>query len=164
LLKGVPTDATLASAYWRKKAPPPPPDRMNPDADGCGLLWCVPVLPNTGADANAVASLTTDVVLQHGFEPQMSFSLISERSAICIATISYDREVPGDDERAMTCYRTLTEQLLARGYPPYRLNVSAMDWARDDSGYARMIRALKGALDPHGILAPGRYDGTAPPP
>ena len=42
----------MASAYWRKKTPPPAD--MDPDRDGCGLLWCSPVLPNTGAPRREV--------------------------------------------------------------------------------------------------------------
>ena len=46
LLKGVPTSQPLASCYWRKKTPPPA--QMDPDRDGCGLLWCAPVAPMEG--------------------------------------------------------------------------------------------------------------------
>ena len=98
LMKGVPTDAPMASAYWRKKSGIPAD--MDPDRDGCGLLWCSPVLPNTGAHAIEVTRLATEVLLDHGFEPQMSISLATERSAICVITISYDREVAGEDDRA----------------------------------------------------------------
>src|SRR5262249_39909877 len=41
LMKGEPTDRALASCYWRKRNPPP--RKMDPDRDGCGLLWCAPV-------------------------------------------------------------------------------------------------------------------------
>jgi hypothetical protein len=36
-----------------------------------------------------------------------------------------------------------------------------MDCLDDQSPYARMIRGVKSALDPRGILAPGRYDSGA---
>jgi len=49
LLKGVPTGQPLASCYWRKKTPPP--SQMDPDRDGCGLLWCAPVAPMEGEHA-----------------------------------------------------------------------------------------------------------------
>ena len=55
----------------------------------------------------------------------------------------------------------LTEQLLARGYPPYRLNVSSMHHVGGDDVYADVLRKLKGALDPNGILAPGRYQPSS---
>jgi 4-cresol dehydrogenase (hydroxylating) len=155
LLQGTPTEAPLASAYWRKKTPVP--DRMDPDRDGCGLLWCSPILPNTGGHAAEVTQLATRVLLEHGFEPQISLSLATERSAICVITISYDRSTPGEDERAFRCYGVLTEQLLARGYPPYRLNVSSMSHVGAEASYADVLRAIKDTLDPKGILAPGRY-------
>ena len=156
LLKGIPTDSPLASAYWRKKVAVPP--QMDPDRDRCGLLWCSPVLPNTGIHAMEVTQLASDVLLAHGFEPQMSLSLSSDRSAICVITISYDRDVAGEDDRALECYQALSEQLLARGYPPYRLNVASMGSVSGEGPYADVLRSLKGVLDPNGILAPGRYE------
>ena len=156
LLKGIPTDSPLASTYWRKKTDVP--IQMDPDRDRCGLLWCSPVLPNTGAHAMEVTQLATDVLLAHRFEPQMSLSLSSERSAICVITISYDRDEAGEDERALECYRALSEQLLARGYPPYRLNVASMSAVSAQGGYADVLRSLKAVLDPNGVLAPGRYE------
>jgi 4-cresol dehydrogenase (hydroxylating) len=162
LMKGVPTDATLGSTYWRKKGPAPAvPD---PDRDGCGLLWCSPVVPNTGTHALKATELASGVLLAHGFEPQISLSLATERSITCIISISYDRAISGDDERARRCYGALTEQLLASGYPPYRLNVGSMEYVTpEDDGYARALRSLKQALDPRGILSPGRYEPAAAP-
>jgi 4-cresol dehydrogenase (hydroxylating) len=160
LMKGVPTETTLASVYWRKK--PGVPAGTDPDRDGCGLLWCSPVVPMTGADLRDVTGLATEVLLDGGFEPQISVSLATERSAICVITISYDRAEPGEDARALACYRRLTGELLSRGYPPYRLNVAAMDVLQEPAAYADALRALKGALDPAGILAPGRYEPAEP--
>ena len=156
LLKGVPTEAPLASTYWRKRTPvPADPD---PDRDGCGLLWCSPVVPNTGRHLTEVAHLAESILPDHGFEPQMSISLATERSAICVITISYDRHAPGEDGRALQCYRRLAETLIARGYPPYRLNVAAMDLVAGDETYEALVLALRDALDPRGLLSPGRYE------
>lgn len=162
LMKGVPTDATLGSTYWRKKGPAPAaPD---PDRDGCGLLWCSPVVPNTGTHARKATELASDVLLAHGFEPQISLSLATERAITCVISISYDRAIAGEDERARRCYGVLTEQLLASGYPPYRLNVGSMEYvAPENDGYVRALRSLKRALDPRGILSPGRYEPGAAP-
>src|SRR5205085_7738669 len=49
LMKGIPTEHPLASTYWRKREAPPA--QMDPDRDGCGLLWCSPVAPNDGCHA-----------------------------------------------------------------------------------------------------------------
>jgi 4-cresol dehydrogenase (hydroxylating) len=116
-------------------------------------------VPSTGTHALDVADLASAVLLEHAFEPQISISLATERSLIFIITISYDRSVVGADERATRCYRTLTEQLIDRGYPPYRLNVGSMDYvAAVDDAYSATLQRLKHAFDPDGILAPGRYE------
>jgi len=160
LLKGTPTEATLSSAYWRKKVAPR--TDMDPDRDGCGLLWCSPVVPNTGTDATEVATLVADLLLRHGFEPQMSISLATERTLNCVITISYDRDVPGEDERALACYRDLSQQLLDRGYPPYRWSVLTGSMSASSPGpFDRTLAALGAVLDPNGILAPGRYEVAA---
>ena len=156
LLKGVPSNSSLASTYWRKRTDPP--TEMDPDRDACGLLWCSPVVPNRGTELTEVTRLASEVLLAHGFEPQMSISVATERSAICVIAISYDRVLPAEDARAMQCYRTLTEQLLARGYPPYRLNVGSMNFLDGETSYAAILADLKTALDPNGVLAPGRYE------
>ena len=50
--------STLTSAYWRKKTAMPA--QMDPDRDGCGLLWCSPVFQTPEQHVTAVANLTTD--------------------------------------------------------------------------------------------------------
>jgi 4-cresol dehydrogenase (hydroxylating) len=157
LLKGVPTDVPLASAYWRKRTDIPA--QMDPDRDRCGLLWCSPVIPNRGSDVETVTELATRTLLSYGFEPQMSLSLASERMSICVITISYDRDERGADTRAHACYAALLDQLLALGYPPYRLNVQAMRYVADrDSSYAKVLETIKQTLDPNRVFAPGRYE------
>lgn len=158
LLKGVPTDSTMGSVYWRKKTPPP--SQPDPDRDGCGLIWCSPVVPNTGAHATEVTRLAAEVLLAHAFEPQISLSMATERTLNCVITISYDRATPGEDERARKCFSALGRAMLDRGYPPYRLTVGSMDYLAQASGFSTVVRSVKRVLDPNGILAPGRYDAT----
>jgi 4-cresol dehydrogenase (hydroxylating) len=156
LLKGVPTSKTLGSAYWRKSmAPPVDP---NPDRDHCGLLWVAPVAPMEGAHAARLTQMVEDSLLRAGFEPQISFTLLTERSLACLVSISYDRDITGEDTRAMDCYLGLRRQLEAAGYYSYRLGIEDMESARGgNSTYACLLRRIGGALDPNGILAPGRY-------
>jgi 4-cresol dehydrogenase (hydroxylating) len=78
---------------------------------------------------------------------------------IITIALLYDREVPGEDERAMACYNDLLQQLLVKGYIPYRLGIQSMQAlpaVLDDSN--ALLRRVKNALDPNDILAPGRYD------
>lgn len=155
LLQGVPTEKPMASAYWRKRTPPPA--RMDPDRDGCGLLWCAPVAPLEGGHAKRLAQLSTDTLLGHGFEPMLSMTLVTERALTCVVSIHYDREVPGEDQRAMRCYRELLARLTAGGYHSYRLGIQSVEEMRQRDSTATVLSALKQSFDPNGVLAPGRY-------
>lgn len=156
LMKGVPTDHPLASTYWRKRTPPPK-DHMDPDRDGCGLLWCSPVVPNTGHHARRVTEAATGVVLEHGLEPAISLTVLTDRSLSCIISLTYDRAQPGEDAAALECYRHLLTTLAGLGYYSYRLSVASMDWAAGAGAYTSVLSRIKSSLDPAGILAPGRY-------
>ncbi len=155
LMKGVPTEQPLRSAYWRKRNPPPV--QMNPDRDRCGLLWLSPVAPAEGRHARALAEISSGILLRHGFEPMLSITLITDRALICVISITYDRDQSGEDQRAMACFEELRELLAAKGYLPYRLGIQSMGSARAEGPYGRFLEGIKRLVDPAGILAPGRY-------
>jgi 4-cresol dehydrogenase (hydroxylating) len=159
LMKGIPTDRPLASAYWRKRNPPPA--QMDPDRDKCGLMWCAPVAPTDGKHAQLLSDISAAILLRHGFEPMLSITLITERALICVISLTYDREIPGEDERARNCYQELEAELERAGYPPYRLGIQSMAQAMAAGPYRRVLEAIKRTVDPGQILAPGRYG--APP-
>jgi|ERR1051326_4576956 4-cresol dehydrogenase (hydroxylating) flavoprotein subunit len=155
LMKGLPTDRPLASTYWRKRTAPPA--EMDPDRDGCGLVWCSPVVPNDGRHARRVTTLASEIILRHGFEPMISLTVLTDRTLSCILSLGYDRDVPGEDDKAMACYRELLERLALQGYYSYRLSVGAMHAMGERDSYHKLLGSLKQTLDPNGILAPGRY-------
>lgn len=163
LMKGVPTGETLHSTYWRKRATPPAD--MDPDRDGCGLLWCAPVSPLDGGHAERMANLSVEILLRHGFEPMLSLTLVTERALTCVVSICYDRDVEGEDARAMACYQELLASLSKEGYYSYRLGIQAGARLNSGTAYDHVLTRLKDALDPRGILAPGRYgiDPGRPP-
>ena len=114
LMKGIPTEHPLASTYWRKRTPPPA--AMDPDRDGCGLLWASPVAPADGHHARELTALASDFMLDRGFEPMISLTMITDRSLACVVSIAFDRDVPGEDERALDCYHELMRRLASGGY------------------------------------------------
>jgi 4-cresol dehydrogenase (hydroxylating) len=157
LMKGVPTSDMLRSTYWRKRIPPPPdPD---PDRDRCGLIWCTPVSPAEPRNVRNMVEIVHKVFARHAFEPAMSMTLRTERSVDNIVSIAYDRDVPGEDARAMQCHDELLRELTAADFYPYRLGIHSIGKVppRKPSSQALLGR-LKAALDPDWILAPGRYD------
>jgi 4-cresol dehydrogenase (hydroxylating) len=156
LMQGVPTDQPLASAYWRKRTPPPA--NMDPDRDACGLMWVSPVAPAEGSHAVAMAGISSEILLRHGFEPMLSITLNTDRTIVCVISLTYDREVPGEDERAAQCCRELEKALATQGYLPYRLGIHSMELMNSGGAHERLASAIKKFVDPKNILAPGRYE------
>jgi 4-cresol dehydrogenase (hydroxylating) len=158
LMKGIPTDQPLASTYWRKKMAPP--EHMDPDRDKCGLIWCAPVAPAQGQHAQILAEIACRILLKHGFEPMLSVTLITERALICVVSLTYDREVAGEDDRARACYEELQAELDQAGYQPYRLGIQSMKLAGGSGAYSRLLETIRNSVDPGGLLAPGRYKAS----
>ncbi len=155
-LQGSPDEDNLRGVYWRKKTPVP--EDMDPDRDRCGVIFCVPTVPYEGRHILAALAIIEDALAKHGFEPILNINCLSDRSAQVNATITFDRDVPGEDERALACHDAMLQTLVAAGYVPHRLglrSVGLLPEPADDS--TRLLATLKRALDPNNILAPGRY-------
>lgn len=159
LTKGVPTKHSLKSCFWRHRAAPAD---LNLDAGDCGLFWCAPVAPTDGEHIESVRRIAYDVILARGFEPMLTITLLTERSSSCVISLSYDRRIPGEDEKAEACYRELLEALADSGYYSYRLGIQGMAQMNGGEGYNRFVRELKNVLDPNNVLSPGRYIPVSP--
>ncbi|RYZ37564.1 MAG: hypothetical protein EOO71_27490 [Myxococcaceae bacterium] len=74
-----------------------------------------------------------------------------------MTALAYDRDGRGEDARAQACYRALSQELAQAGYFLTRAGLQAQEASppvRDAS--SELVRKLRAALDPRGILAPGR--------
>ena len=150
------SDDGLASAYWRKREPMPlNPD---PDRDGCGVVWVAPALPPEGASAARAVGALEAAVLEHGFEPSMSLRFVNSHAPRAVLGVLYDRDESGADDRAERCCDALYGVMRAHGLEAYRVPVTRMrEIAAPSAGTATILRAIKTAADPFGVVAPGRY-------
>jgi 4-cresol dehydrogenase (hydroxylating) len=155
-IQGAPSDDNLRSVYWRKRTAVP--EDMDPDRDRCGVIFCVPTVPYEGRHIVAALDIVRGSLAAYGFEPILNINCISERAAQVNATITYDRELEGEDERALRCHDDMFRGLLEAGYVPHRLGIHAVGLLPEPvDGSGRLLARLKKALDPNNILAPGRY-------
>jgi 4-cresol dehydrogenase (hydroxylating) flavoprotein subunit len=156
MTQGKPSDGALPGVYWRKTIPVP--KTPAPLEDRCGLLWITPMAPTGGQFALEVWSIVERIMLAHGFEPGVTITLLTERAMDIVISIMFDRELEGEDERALACHDELLADLIAAGYYPYRLSLRAMDQLPPSApGYSCLLGGVKDMLDPGHRLAPGRY-------
>ncbi len=161
--RGVPNGRFLAGAYWRRRGGLPSdfPKRANPAQDNCGLLWVSPILPLRGADLLALHRLVEPVFKAHRFDLFVTFSMINERSLGGVITVAYDKDDEDEVARAKACYQALFDLCMAAGYVPYRVgNQSMAELDPNGDVFWETVRNIKAALDPDGLISPGRY---APP-
>jgi len=153
---GKPNSANLAMAYWRKKTPVPADPHL--DRDRCGFIWCSVAVPFTSEETRAACAIATRVPRMFSLEPNVALLALSPRCVYLVVALAYDREIAGEDERAMACYQALQRELIQAGYYPMRLGLPGFPEeipVQDDS--RALLKRLKETMDPAGILSPGRY-------
>ncbi len=155
---GMPVQFQATSmCYWRKQELP---NRVNPEQDGCGFYWVCPTLPCKGKSVSEALALIEKCLAKHGYESNLGLLFTQPRTIAVTIALAFDRDIPGEDSHARACYDELLSNLIDNGFPPYRLSIASQQKAfpgRED--FDRVHGILKDALDPHGIIAPGRYAG-----
>jgi 4-cresol dehydrogenase (hydroxylating) len=156
------TGKGVHGAYWRMPDPSPsgqPYDESDLDTDRVGFIWVDPIVPFTGHDMREAAALAASVQAKHGFEPNLGFNCVTERAVTMTLALVYNRDQPGSDERAGACARELAAAMQDAGFSLGRLTTLTMDVLDGaDAGSRTMQAKIKAALDPNGVLAPGRYE------
>jgi 4-cresol dehydrogenase (hydroxylating) len=156
-LVGIDKGHGLKGAYFHKSGYSDHPDL---DVDRVGVLWVDPIVPFRGTDIRNVIDIAEEVMHRHGFEKNLGFNVVTERSMFTTCLLLWDRDVTGDDERGMACAVELVDRFMAAGYTLGRLAhpfvATVMNQGSPES--RRFLRTLKEALDPQGIIAPGRYE------
>jgi 4-cresol dehydrogenase (hydroxylating) len=161
LLDGYPSTMALPLAYWKRPGAAPSADH-SPARDGCGLIWYSPLVPMKPARIRAFVTLARALMAEHQFEPLMTLTSLSESLFDSTMPILFDGHSTDATGRAERCYRALFAAGRAEGFVPYRVPVQMMDLVVDGRRPSwRLVRELKRAVDPAGILAPGRYVPTS---
>jgi 4-cresol dehydrogenase (hydroxylating) len=150
----LPDDEGLRSAYSAKGCVMP--EDPDPDRDRCGVIWITANLRHEGLAVAHAASAFEQIMAGHGFAPAISLRVLDGRSLRIVAGLFGDRDRTGDDARAAACGGALHAFLHSNGISAGRLTVAdAFPGIPEADG--GLARAVKRAVDPAAILAPGRY-------
>lgn len=157
LLAGEPSEIALPLSYW-KSGRMPEDGGMNPARDGCGLIWYSPLVPMMPERVRTYVGLVENICIEHGIEPLITLTSLSPRCFDSTVPILFNRDDPEEASRADACYRALFEMGCGEGFLPYRMGVQYMNLVTaKDSDFWRLVLKIKQAIDPGGIIAPGRY-------
>jgi 4-cresol dehydrogenase (hydroxylating) len=158
LVSGRPNETALPLAYWRNPTMPPNGAARDPARDGCGLIWYAPLVPMRPAGARAYVNMVTEVTRAHGIEPLLTFTSLSDKLFDSTVPLLFDRADPAATAAAHACYGELIARGQQQGAFPYRVAVSAMPAlvAEFDESHGFHERLRRG-IDPHNLIAPGRY-------
>ncbi len=159
---GRPTGAFLRGCYWRHRQGVPADFSDDADLarDRIGIIWMAPIIPFRRDDLALLNSEMDALFARFDFDCHVTLNMINERALAAVYTINYDAEDEAETRRGIECYEAGVRRLFALGFPVYRASVRGMALlaAEGDDGFCGAVERLKAALDPQGIIAPGRYD------
>lgn len=157
LVMGRPNETALPLTYWRNPSAPGP-GPLDPARDGCGLIWYAPLVPMRPVTVRAYVGMVEAVARRHGIEPLITFTSISDKVFDSTVPLLFERGREGAREEAFACYEDLLEAGRQQGCFPYRIGIESMGRLSElASGTWEFHARLRQALDPAGIIAPGRY-------
>ena len=138
---GRPTEEELGLLRWR---------------DG-GAIWFLPSTPMRGSVALEHQALSRRILGEHGFEYVVEL-VCGPRAARALHLLLFDRGDPEQCRRARECYAALLAAYDAAGYPAARMPTEFQEPAMARMPLLQAVCGdLKGALDPGGVIAPGKY-------
>ncbi len=157
ILKGIPGEDIVGFAYFKSRRGRPKTD-VDPARDGAGLMWLAVACPMSGKDSARLVSLCRDCFESHGLDLSVTFIMVNARTALGLVEIFYDKDNPEESARAQSLYDTVTDVTERDGFPQYRTSVAYGDRILNRApAFQRLANALKTAIDPANVLAPGRY-------
>lgn len=127
---------------------------------GGGHVGFSPVSPITGQDAIKQWRMVSGRVREHGFD-YMGLMAVGFRELHHVTVIVYDQNDPQERQKLDELFRLLVREAAAEGYGEYRTHINYMDtiagtYGWNDSSLMKMHETIKDALDPNGILSPGK--------
>jgi 4-cresol dehydrogenase (hydroxylating) len=165
------TSQPLEENWWRKGEPRPPGPThgvpisfplqiANWAGPNGGHLGFSPILPPERGAILEQLRRSRALFREHGFDYYGGFTL-GDRHVNQVNMLAYAKDDPDMVRRAKALFEALMKDARSRGFGEYRSHLSYMDEVADSydfNGHAlrRLAETVKDALDPQGILAPGK--------
>ncbi|WP_301100943.1 FAD-binding oxidoreductase [Propionivibrio sp.] len=145
LCQGIPTERPLEHIHWK----------VGKKSD-LGLIWIGPVIKADEKSALQLIQILKPIFAEFKFEMPITMTFIDHAHLVCILNICFDKSSAEEAERAHRAYKAIDLTLSANNVERYRKGI-LFQQSGIPEGRLETIRRLKLALDPEGIIAPGRY-------
>jgi 4-cresol dehydrogenase (hydroxylating) len=117
LLCGIPTPDHLRGMGWRSNAVVQTTNQLTSNP---GLAWISPCLALAGRSVRHAVHNINGLMVDHGFDPLFTVSAITDRAALCVASLHYSA-TGKDRHQAAACLRQAHIQLAGDDIHPYRV-------------------------------------------
>jgi 4-cresol dehydrogenase (hydroxylating) len=154
---GHPSEVALLLPYL-KSGNLPDHAALNPDQNGCGLIWFTPLIPMKAKDVANYLVTIKKILIEHHMEPLVTFTSLSNYCFDSTIPILFNPKDKKAVANARACYQHLFNACKEQGFLPYRLPIDYMEMIVDkNSPHWQLAQTIKNAIDPNHIIAPGRY-------
>lgn len=142
-MTGVPSSAELGMLKWRR---------------GNGNAWFLPGTPMDGKRALDLEHVGRKIYAKHGMD-YIIMHVATSRFARGLHVLVWNKDDDDENARADTCYRELTEEFAKRGVGVGRVPADYYDLHSKQTlpALQNTLRSIKQALDPNGVISPGKY-------
>lgn len=154
---------TLESISDRILAGVPNLDVIKYKDDSFAHIGMSPLVPLRGEEVQRTVGVIRRMTHElMGLNFKAGILVTGERSCAVVASINFDRNSSNAASHAYAVARKMIGEIAKLGYTEYRTHLDLMDDVAElldfnDHAYQRFCTKIKDAVDPRGILSPGRY-------
>jgi len=138
-------------------------DMLEGRPDNIGHIGFSPVVPLEGTKVREVVDLLKHIVEDEvGVNFVAGLCTVSERSTVLVSGLNFSTVDEDSWRSAFDAVKLMVREAAKLGYGEYRAHLDFMDEASEqysfgDHAYRRFVEKIKDAVDPNGILSPGRH-------